>query len=114
VLPKRNCLTKEKDFQKIFRTGKTFVEKFIVLKLLPNGLDFSRFAFAVGLKISKKAVIRNKIKRQLGEIIRVAWDDIRQGCDVIVLLKKEIAGKDYGEIERTTRDALRKAGLLNN
>lgn len=111
MLPKKNRLTKEKDFQKVFKTGKSFAGKFIILKLAPNSLNFSRFGFIVGLKIAKKAVKRNKIRRQLHEILRIFLNNVSLGFDVVVLPNKEIVDRGYAEIESATKNILKKAGI---
>lgn len=113
MLSKKYRLAKEKDFKRVFGSRKTFVQSFVFIKLAENKLVFSRFGFVVGLKISKKAVERNKIRRQMQEIIRTNIAGIRKGFDVVVMVKTGIKGKSYQEIEIALAAALQKAGLLD-
>jgi len=71
--------------------------------------DDLRIGFAVGLGVSKKAVVRNRIKRQLREIVRLLLKEekIRHGHHVLVMVKSVIVGKEYGEIEREVERVLR-------
>ncbi len=69
MLGKENRLRRKKDFEEIFKKGRSFKESFLVLKILKNNLKVSRFGFVVSQKVSKKAVVRNKIKRRLREIV---------------------------------------------
>lgn len=111
VLPKRYRLAKKKDFEKVFKKGRMFSEAFIAVKISVNGLLYSRFGFVVSLKISKKAVERNRIRRQLQEAIRINLKRIKQGFDAVVMVKPEIKGKEYKKIEKVLLGVLEKSGL---
>ncbi len=76
-----------------------------------NDLEHSRFGFVVSTKISKKAVERNKIRRQLQEIIRLNLEKIKQSVDVVVIAKHGIKGRQYQEIEKDLLRALSKADV---
>lgn len=112
VLSKKYRVTKKKDFEKVFKFGYFFSEKFISVKTAENGLPLSRFGFIVSLKVSKKAVIRNKTRRQLQEVIRLHLKDVKRGFDIVVMAKPEIIGKDYWEIEQALLGVLSKAELM--
>ena len=112
MLPKENRLTKKKDFERVFRRGKGLKEKFLVIKVLDNNLNVSRFGFIVSKKISKKAVLRNKIKRRLRESVSAKLNQVRQGIDVAVIAGQGIGEKNFGEIEEISNKILEKAGIL--
>ena len=114
MLPKKYRLVKENDFKQVFKSRKTFVQSFVFIKLVENKLAFSRFGFVVGLKISKKAVERNRVRRQMQEIIRTSMADIQAGFDVVVMVKREIIGKPYQEVRMALIEALGKAGIFKN
>ena len=112
MLPKENRLTKKKDFERVFREGKGLKEEFLVIKALDNNLNVSRFGFIVSKKISKKAVLRNKIKRRLRELVWMRFNQFRQGIDVAVIAGIGIGEKNFGEIEEISNKLLKKAGIL--
>lgn len=93
---------KKKEFEAVFRKGKTKAGKLVFLKILKNNLGNNRFGVVVSKKISKKAVNRNKIKRRLREIIRQAH--IRPGLDIIIIAKPEIIDKNYQDIKNELED----------
>lgn len=64
MLPKAYRLNK-KEFVRTFQKGRTFVSDDFVIKYSPRQRSNARFGFSVGLKISKKATIRNALRRQL-------------------------------------------------
>jgi len=112
VLPKKYRLKKEKDFELVFKRGKKANSDSLFLKFKKNNLFFSRFGFSVGKKISKKAVIRNKIKRKLSNIIYKKIKNIKSGFDVIIIVTYKILDKNYQEIEVELNKLLNKANLL--
>lgn len=83
MLPKINRLTKKRDIDEVFKKGKSLKHNFLILKTLPNGLQETRFCFIVSNKVSKKAVVRNKIRRLLSGNIDIK--NIRKGMDCVVL-----------------------------
>lgn len=112
MLPKPHRLTKTRDFENVHQKGKFISEKFLAIKFLKNNLAISRFGILVGVKVSKKAAKRNKVKRRISESIRLSLNQIRPGFDVVVLTKPEIIEKTYQEIDSTIKNIFRKAKLL--
>lgn len=96
---------KKKDFDNVFKKGKSKAGKLVFLKILKNNLEANRFGIIVSTKISKKAVNRNKIKRRIREIIRQA--DIETGFDIVVVAKPEIINKNYQEIKEEIEELLK-------
>ena len=68
----------------------------------------------VGLKVSKSAVARNRLKRQMREIVRLALqaEKIKAGFMLALIAKPAAAGKDYAELEKSILEVLKKARLL--
>jgi len=110
MLPKRNKLKKKKDFETTFKHGKGFRQGFLYLKIIKNNLDTSRFGFVISKKFSKKAVIRNKTKRRLSEIIKTKLSEIKKGMDVIIVVMPG-AENDFQELEQITDKLFKKAKL---
>lgn len=112
MLFRENRLKKKRDFDRAHKLG-TFVRfGFLSLKKVKNGLPDSRFGFLVGTKISKKAVLRNKIKRRLREVTRLNNSRIVPGYDVVVFVRPDILEKDYQEIETCLLSLYEKARIL--
>ncbi len=96
MLRKKNRLLKEKEFQNVFQKGRGFYMKELGAKCAPNN-SVTRFGFSLSLKVSKKAVERNRIKRQLREIVREAMPKMREGYDCVLVAMPEIKNLTFGE-----------------
>lgn len=114
MLPKENRLQKTRDFDVVFKKGRFFGTKFLSLKYMENGLTATRVGFVVSTKVSKSAVKRNRLKRQMREIFRLNLDKIKPGVDISVIAKPGATELEYGEIERDILFALKKTGLIKN
>jgi len=112
MLPSEYRLRHEKDIKTLFARGKSVFGIWVGMKYRPNGLEVSRFAIAVGTKVSKKAVVRNRLKRQIRAVIQDHLTEMKPGFDVLFFVKKEILEKDFKEIEKQVLQSLKKANLL--
>lgn len=112
MLPQNNRLRKEKDIDKVFKTGKSVFDPVCGFKFLPNGLPDSRFAIMVGVKIYKSAVKRNRLRRQIREIIHLNLKKIKPGLDFTFIVRPEAKTADYQVLEKTILSGLKKARLL--
>ena len=55
----------------VYRKGKTFRAEFISLRVAPSRRSDYRMAVVVSKKVSKSAVVRNRIRRRVYEIVRL-------------------------------------------
>jgi len=114
MLPQNNRLAKTKDFENIYKKGRNFFTKILGIKYTKNELNITRIGIVISQKISKKAVIRNKIKRRLREILRLRLKTIIKGYDVVILTRKGIEDCTYEELEKNIDYAFKKTHLISN
>lgn len=99
MLPKEHRLRLDKDIKTLFSKGKSVFGLCVGVKYRPNRLLVSRFAVVVGTKVSKRAVVRNRVRRQLRGILFRYLSEIKPGFDVMLMVKKEAIGKKSKELE---------------
>jgi len=109
MLPKRNRLKKKKDIERVFKGGKGFKEGFLRLKVIKNNFNKPRIAFVVSQKVSKRATLRNKIRRKLSELIKLKIKRVKRGVDLVLLAAPGLTEKDFWEINETINKLLQKA-----
>jgi len=102
-------LTRKTQFELVYNEGKTWAGKEIVVKALPNGLDLSRYGFTVSRRVGK-AVVRNRVKRLLREIVRQT--PLQPGWDIIFIARATAAGADYTNLGKSVRKLLFRAGIF--
>ena len=113
MLGKKNRLNKKKDFDNVFQKGKSFKEDFLILKFCQKKSNQIRFGFIVSQKVSRKATLRNKIKRRISELVRQRLEKSKKGLDVILIAVPGIETKDFWEIEESLNKLFKKSGIQN-
>jgi ribonuclease P protein component len=112
MLQRKNRLTAARDFTRIFKKGKVVHAGPLSLRMVANQGEASRVAFVVSTKVSKRAVVRNQLKRRLREVVRLRTKDLVPGWDVVVMTKAQAADMPSDLLRRTMEELLKKARLL--
>lgn len=106
-------MNKKQDIERIFKRGRSIYAGALGLRAAPNSLAISRFTVVVSLKVSKKAVERNRLKRRLREIMRQEiMPRIKGGLDGIILTQKPLLNLTFDELKKLTIELFKKAKLL--
>ena len=111
MIAQKNRLKKE-DFELIFKEGEKFSNKFFNIRIRGNNLGYCRFAVIVSNKISKKAVVRNKIRRRLKAIFLLNLDNFNQDFDILVTVLPPIVGLNFLEIKENFLSLAKKRQIL--
>ena len=112
MLPKQNRLKNKRDFNGVFKHSRGYRDNFLLLKARKNDLAFSRFGIVVSKKVSKKAVVRNKIRRRLSGIIKKDLAKIKKGVDVVLVASPGLEKEKFEKLEEEMKRILKKAGIL--
>jgi ribonuclease P protein component len=99
MLKRAKRLTKDKDFDNVFKRGRSAYSQILGVKIEKNDLSYNRFGVLVGTKVSKKAVDRNKIKRRIRAIIHNEEPFLKTGYDCVFIVLPLILAKSYDEIK---------------
>ena len=102
-------LTKPEQYTLVYNQGKTQTDRFLVLKAKLNQLEFSRFGISVSKRVGN-AVVRNRVKRLLREILRLA--DLKPGWDIVIIARNPSAESDYHILEKSALSLLSRAGII--
>lgn len=104
---------KNKEFQEIFKKGKSFANRqFVVYSLKKPEQEH----FRIGISVSKKlgnAVRRNQIKRYIRQAFLELEKDIRNEYDLIIIARKPTADMDFFEIKKSLIHVLSLSKVLN-
>lgn len=108
---KNERLRLRNDFKKLFDSKGRSVNSYFVLVFRKNDLEYSRIAVSIKKKFGK-AVLRNKLRRQIKEIYRTNKQDFPQGYDFLFIPRKALSNiykdVDYSDIKKMIFDTVRK------
>lgn len=100
---------KNKDFQIVYKKGKSYANKYLVMYVLKNGTQENRFGISVSKKVGN-SVVRHRITRLIRECYRLQESKFRNGYDIVVVARVNAKGRTYYELE----SALLHLGKLHN
>ncbi len=88
-------LRKNEDFQKVIQKRKSIANASFALYWVKNSLDQPRIGISVSSKLGK-AVIRNKIKRQVRMMVLESMD-FTLTVDLVLMVRKGYLNKNYAD-----------------
>ena len=91
-------LKKNRDFQYVYKNGKSYANKCLVMYIIPNEQNKNR----VGISVSKKvgnSVVRHHLTRLIRESYRLSEEHFQCGYDIVVIARTSAKEKSYHEIE---------------
>lgn len=131
MLQQDNRLRKLRDFNLVMKHGQWVNGRFLDIKVLelaknqnffPKKEDPESFkkqlklAIAAGLKVHKSAVKRNRVRRQIREVLRLLIKEnlLKNGFYVLIVAKKDVLEKDYAEISAELNLLLSRGKVLKS
>lgn len=111
TLPKWGRLCKNKSFQAVYRSGKSYANKQLVLYVLPNRSAKRQVGFAAGKRLGS-AVVRNRLKRLLREAYRLHQDKFITGVDLVLVGRKPLVGAGLAQTTKAVLELSAKAKIL--
>ena len=90
-------LKKNRDFQKVYRKGKSYANKYLVMYVLENGTSQNRLGISVSKKVGN-SIVRHRLTRLIRESYRLQEERFRCGLDIIVIARIGAKGKNYKDM----------------
>ena len=107
----RYTLKKNSDFRRLYAKGKCASNGYLVLYARRNRLGVDRLGYTVSVKLGH-AVVRNRVRRRLREIVRLNMPRLKQGWDMVIVARSRCVGAPYRKIEDAFLSACKKLELL--
>lgn len=102
-------LKKNKDFQIVYKNGKSLANKYLVLYVRENGLEKNRLGISVSKKVGN-SVVRHHLTRLIRESYRLQEENFQSGFDLVVVVRVGAKDKGFHDIQ----SALIHLGKLHN
>lgn len=104
-------LKKNKDFQQVYKKGKSVANKFLVMYVLENHTQQNRLGIVVSKKVGN-SVVRHHLTRLIRESYRLNEERFVCGLDIVVIMRTTAGEIRYKEAERALLHAADRQKIL--
>lgn len=91
-------LKKNKDFQTVYRQGKSYANKYLVLYVMKNETQRNRIGISVSKKVGN-SVVRHHLTRLIRESYRLQEEYFQSGYDLVVIARQSAKDITYKEMK---------------
>lgn len=98
VLSLVESLKKNQDFQNVYKNGRSYANKYLVMYVLKNEKEKNRIGISVSKKVGN-SVIRHHLTRLIRESYRLHEDMFNSGLDIVVIARATAKDIGYHQIE---------------
>ena len=109
MFPREKRLRRRKDIGLLLRRGRQVNTSGITLRFRLTTNSYPRSTVVAGLAVSKKAVIRNRAKRQLRHLLAAEIKYLTRGVDIMLTIRPPFLKQTKGERLAALQEALRRA-----
>ena len=102
-------LKKNHQFHFVYKFGKSYANKYLVMYVKENGTDNNRIGISVNKKVGN-SVVRHRVTRLVRESYRLQEAVFNSGLDIVIVARPSAASVGYYEIE----NALLHLGKLHH
>ncbi|MBD5158061.1 MAG: ribonuclease P protein component [Butyrivibrio sp.] len=99
------------DFQTVYKNGKSYADKYLVMYVYENRTDINR----VGISVSKKvgnSIVRHRLTRIIRESVRLNSEALKVGYDIAIIARAALRDKKYAEASGAFMHLCRLHGIL--
>lgn len=89
---------KNRDFQYIYRNGRSYANKYLVMYVLENDLGINRIGISVSKKVGN-SVVRHRVTRLIRESYRLHENIFNSSLDIVIVARKSTFDVGYAEVE---------------
>ncbi|MFI3171574.1 MAG: ribonuclease P protein component [Eubacteriales bacterium] len=104
-----DSLKKNSDFQKVYKKGKSYANKYLIAYVIKNETETNRLGISVSKKVGN-SIVRHRVTRLIRESYRLQEEHFHRGYDIVVIARVGAKSRSYHEVE----SALLHVGKLHN
>ena len=112
MLKRINRLKKRYQFNYVYKSGEHFSGEHMVLYVASSKTKNIKVGLAVTKKVGH-AVVRNKVRRSLREIIKTQVPNLKQSYNFIVVARDNISEASFEKLSYEFLKLIKKANLIN-
>lgn len=103
-------LKKNVEFKNVYKKGKSFPDKFVVIYLCKNARNVTRVGFTASKKVGN-SVKRNKARRLMKETFRNNSANIKTGYDIVFIARVAINDANYYDVEKSISRVMKRSKI---
>ncbi len=103
-------LKKNDDFREVYKKGKSYANKYLVVYVLENNQDRNYLGISVSKKVGN-SVVRHHLCRLIRESYRLHENMFNSGLNIVVIARNSAAKISYGEMESALLHLFRLHGI---
>lgn len=107
-MKKHQRLVRGSDFLRVRKQGRSWASPLVILAADANDTDQSRFGYIASRRVGG-AVVRNRARRRLREVMRRHLQEVPPGMDVVLIARAPLAEARFGDIECAVTQLLVRA-----
>ena len=104
-------LGKNPEFQKVYKTGRSKANKYLVMYVKTGESGPSRYGFSVSKKVGN-SVVRHHITRLLRESVRKNDALVKEGNRIIIIARKDVKEKNFEDVNGAVIHLLKLHGIM--
>lgn len=104
-------LKKYNDFQNVYKNGKSYANKYLVMYVYENRTDINRLGISVSKKVGN-SIVRHRLTRLIRESVRLNSENLKIGYDIVIIARVALKGKRYAETASAFMHLCRLHGIL--
>jgi ribonuclease P protein component len=104
-------ISSPQDFAALVERGTMRSHPLLATRVLRTDLGSTRYGLATS-KALGSAVVRNRVRRRLREVLRSMAPEVRPGWDVLVIARPGLVTADQRAMEETLGRLLRRSGVM--
>lgn len=106
-------IKKREEFCLIQEQGRKVFSRHFVIAYVSSLFKHSRVGITVSVKVDKRAVWRNLLKRRVREVFRLNRCRLKENFDIVIIARKDACSCDLSSIRREILGAMYHNGLLD-
>lgn len=114
MLARRNRLRTTRDIQRVSKQGRWAAGTNLTVRTQANRFKLVRCAVVISKKVDKRAVVRNRCRRRVQEILRLSLPSLEDGSDILIYIRKDISNLPAQEITVEIATAFQRLNLMSS
>lgn len=103
-------LKKNSDFQRVYKNGKSYANRYLVMYILKRDTQRNRIGISVSKKVGN-SVVRHRLTRLIRESYRLNEEKFVGGLDIVVIARPGAKERNFFDVESALLHLARLHGI---